>query len=89
MNERGQMVRALKLGETGWALLDARLHIAPAPDNPNKIMVGIMLVGARDNALVDNAPRAIFVHELFRFEPEEAGALLTQADQAARPALDG
>jgi hypothetical protein len=86
MNTNG-MVRALKLGDSGWALLGAHVQVVPQPDGT--LAVGIVLIGARDNALVNNEPRAAFVHELFRCQPGDVASVLAQVEQAARPALDG
>jgi hypothetical protein len=85
----GGMVKALKLGDTGWALLGAQLHVAPAPDAPGFLVVGVAMIGARDNALVNNEPRAAMVHELFRCRVEDAAGVFAQVESASRPALDG
>lgn len=81
------MVRALRLGETGFALVRFELHHVPMQDGT--IAIGVVAVGARDNALVDNAPRAAMMFELCRIPAEDIGRALAAADAAARPALDG
>jgi hypothetical protein len=50
---------------------------------------GVVGIGARDNALVNNEPRAVLLIELGRFKQEEVAAVLAQADEAKRPALVG
>jgi hypothetical protein len=87
MKTEGQMVRALRLGDSGWALLGAQVQFVPLPDGT--IVFGVVGIGARDNALVNNEPRAVLLIELGRFKQEEVAAVLAQADEAKRPALVG
>lgn len=82
----GQMVRALKLGDSGWALLGTPVQFVPQADGT--IIIGICAVGVRDSALVaSNEPRSALLIEFGRFKMEDVARLLAQADQAMRPPI--
>lgn len=85
MSNEGQMVRALRLGASGWALLATPIQFVPQADGT--ISIGIVAIGTRDNALVGNEPRAAMLIEFGRFKQEDIAAALAAADQAAKPAL--
>lgn len=85
MKTEGQMVRALRLGDSGWALLGTPVQFVPQGDGT--IIVGIVAIGTRDNALVGNEPRCAMIVEFGRFKAEDVAAALAQADEAACPAL--
>jgi hypothetical protein len=77
MKPSEQMVRALRLGDSGWAMEDGT------------VVIGVVAIGARDNTLVGNEPRGVMLLELGRFKADDIAGALAQADQAARPALNG
>jgi hypothetical protein len=87
MKPSEQMVRALRLGDSGWALLGCQVQFVPMEDGT--VVIGVVAIGARDNTLVGNEPRGVMLLELGRFKADDIAGALAQADQAARPALNG
>ncbi len=84
----GKMVRAMRLGESGWALLATPVQFVPQADGT--IVIGVFAVGARDSGLVAaNEPRAELLIEFGRFKTEDVARALAAADEAQRPALTG